>query len=134
MNENVPVRGQIYQAVQYNPSFFHSIYTNLLYQRNDHESILKALDLMNYYMEERIYTVFKPLFDYMEETGDLLTTSQLDDFLSKKLIVNKSLFYVYEWLVEKGAIFKAASTIKLSYKNKIQFEEVAYFYNRGGIM
>ncbi len=128
LNGEVPGREVIHQALKYNPAFFNLVYTDLINGPKDKQSIQQALDMTNAYLEERADRLFKPVLDYLAEADGMRTASELNAYFRKK-VQTADLFWVYEWLAQKGIIEKVAAPMRLTKKSQVALEEPAYYYD-----
>lgn len=127
-----PAREVIHQALKYNPKFFNAVYTKLMDQPKTKKSVQHALDLINHFLEEKAYDLFRPLLDYLTETGEVRSLSEINDYFQKK-IQGGGLEEACEWLVKQDIIEKLASPIRLTDKSRIELEEPAYYYDEDAI-
>ena len=132
MNDEVTGREVIQQALKYNPSFFNAIYTDLINQKKDEEIIQKALQMINDYLDDKIFILFKPILDFLTDAGGMRTTTELDEYFKKKAQTG-GLSFAYEWLADKGIIQKVSSPLRLTTKSRVEVEEAAYYYDEGGL-
>jgi hypothetical protein len=70
MHGEVPRRKAIYQAIAHNPNFFNAVFTELLHKKKDEETVRQALERIDEYLEDRVFTLFQPLFDFLTEAED----------------------------------------------------------------
>jgi predicted nucleotidyltransferase len=129
---DAPAREVIHQALKYNPRFFEEVYTRLMDQAKTKKSIQHTLDLVNHYLEEKALDLFRPLLDYLTESGEVRGLSEINDYFHKKL-QGGGLEEACEWLVKQEIIEKLASPIRLTDKSRIEFEEPAYYYDEDAI-
>lgn len=119
-------REVIPQALKLNPAFFKEVYLDLVNARKDEVMMQRAIDLVNAYIESKIYTLFGPVLDYLREAGGTLTTSELDAYF-KKQVQDETLCGVYEWLAFKGVIQKVPSPVRLTQRSSVTVDEAAYY-------
>jgi hypothetical protein len=116
------------QALKINPSFFNKVYTELVNAKKDEGMMQRAIDLVNAYLEARIYTLFGPVLDYLRDEGGTRTASEMDEYF-KKQTQEDSLSGIYEWLAFKGVLQKLPSPLRLTNKSLITVDEAAYYYD-----
>jgi RNA polymerase sigma factor (sigma-70 family) len=121
-------REVIPQALKINPSFFNKVYTELVNAKKDEGMMQRAIDLVNAYLEARIYTLFGPVLDYLRDEGGTRTASEMDEYF-KKQTQEDSLSGIYEWLAFKGVLQKLPSPLRLTNKSLITVDEAAYYYD-----
>jgi predicted nucleotidyltransferase len=127
-----PAREVIHQALKFNPEFFNTVYTKLMDQPKNKKNVQHALDQINHYFEEKAFDLFRPLLDYLTESGEVRALSEINDHFKKK-IQGGGLEEACEWLVKQDIIEKLASPIRLTDKSRIAFEEPAYYYDEDAI-
>ena len=80
MHGEVPTRKAIYQARVYNPNFFDAVFTNLINKEKDEETVRQTLEMIDRYLEDRTFTLFQPLFDFLMSAGGTRTATELSDY------------------------------------------------------
>ena len=79
MHGEVPKREAIYQARVHNPNFFDAVFTDLMDKEKDEETVRRALETIDRYLEDRTFTLFQPLFDFLASAGGTRTATELSD-------------------------------------------------------
>lgn len=126
MQGEAPKRKVIYQALKHNPKFFNSIFTDILNIPKDEETLGRVLEQIDEYLEDNVQTFFKPLLDFLEESGGERSLSDIHDhFGSRQLWINMAC----EWLAQKEILEQFSSPIRLTMDSKVSVEEPAYFYD-----
>jgi polymorphic toxin system nucleotidyltransferase-like protein len=128
LNGEAPGREVIHQALQYNPTFFHAVYTDLIDGPKDRTTMERALIMINRYMAERADRMFGPVLDYLAEANGMRTVSELDAHFRKK-IQRGDLFWVYEWLSRQGIVARVSAPVRLTRKSQVTLQEPAYYYD-----
>jgi RNA polymerase sigma factor (sigma-70 family) len=131
MHDEVAGREVIHQALRHNPSFFKAIYIDLIHKKKDEKTIGKALGMINGYLDDKIFVIFKPILDFLRDAGGIRSTTEIDEHFSRKAQVD-SLALAYEWLADKDIIQKVSSPLRLNEKSKVTVEEASYYYDGGG--
>ena len=126
MHGEPPKRKVLYQALKHNPEFFNSIFTDILNIPKDEKVLGNVLDLIETYMEDNVHTFFKPLLDFLEESGGERSLSDIHDhFGSRQLWINMAC----EWLAQKEILEQFSTPIRLTKDSKVSVEEPSYFYD-----
>jgi len=126
MQGETPKRKVIYQALEHNPKFFNAVFTDILDIPKDEEVLGKVLEQIDAYLEDNVQTFFKPLLDFLEESGGERSLSDIHDhFGSRQLRINMAC----EWLTQKDILEQFSSPIRLTKDSKVSVEEPAYFYD-----
>jgi hypothetical protein len=126
----VVAREVIHQALRYNPGFFDAIYTELIDGRKDAARIEEALRRINDYLDMHLFTLFRPILQFLAEEGGIRSTTDLDAYFGPKTQTG-SLAGAYEWLAERGVIQKVSAPVLLTEKSRVFLDEAAYYYDGG---
>lgn len=126
MHEEVPRRKAIYQARVHNPNFFDAVFTDLMDKEKDEETVRRALEMIDCYLEDRTFTLFQPLFDFLMSAGGTRTATELSNHFGVR---QAWVGLVCEWLAQKGIIEQFASPLRLTKESQISVEEAAYYYD-----
>ena len=126
MHGEVPKRKAIYQARMHNPNFFDAVFTNLMDKEKDEETIRRALELIDRYLEDRTFTLFQPLFDFLVSAAGTRTATELSDHFGVR---QAWVGLVCEWLAQKGVIEQFSSPLRLTKESQISVEEAAYYFD-----
>ncbi len=132
LHNDVPAREVIHQALKYNPEFFTPVYTDFVNRPKTREAVAHILGLVNHYLEEKTFDLFRPLLDYLTESGEVRALSEIDDHFQKK-IQGSGLEEACEWLVQQEVIEKLSSPVHLTDKSRIKVEEPAYYYDEDAV-
>jgi hypothetical protein len=132
MHGEVTEREVILQALNYNPSFFHTVYTDLIHHKKTEQTLQNVLQTINHYLDDKIGVLFQPILDFLTEAGGIRSTTELDEYFKKKAQIG-SLAMTYEWLADKDIIQKVSSPLRLTPKSRITVEEAAYYYDGGDL-
>jgi hypothetical protein len=127
-NDEVPSREVIQPALNYNPDFFSVVYTDLINQKKDESVIENALNRVNARVDERAFTFFQPLLDYLAEAKAPRSITEINAFFEKK-VDDDRLDAACEWLARKGVIQQVSVPMKLTVKSQVDVEEAAYYYD-----
>ena len=126
MHGEVPRRKAIYQARMHNPNFFDAVFTDLMDKEKDEETVRRALETIDRYLEDRTFTLFQPLFDFLASAGGTRTATELRDHFGVR---QAWVGLVCEWLAQKGVIEQFSSPLRLTKESQISVEEAAYYYD-----
>jgi hypothetical protein len=130
LNDEVTSREVIPQALKINPTFFNQVYLDLIHRQKDEATIQQTLDLINAYIDRKLYLLFGPILEFLSQAGGIRTTTELDSYF-KKQVQECTLCNVYEWLADKNIIQKVPSPLRLTQKSQITVDEAAYYYDGG---
>jgi hypothetical protein len=121
-------REVIPQALALNPAFFGPIYRDLIDRPNDHDSVHRALTLIDGYLRDKVQLLFGPIFRYLAGEGAARTTTELSAYL-EKISRADSLSSSLEWLADEGYIQRVTAPLYLHPKSRVALDEPAYYYD-----
>ncbi|HEY0875311.1 MAG TPA: hypothetical protein VGD94_17685 [Vicinamibacterales bacterium] len=119
-------REVIPQALTLNPSFFKTIYTDLLNTRKTRRNVQTALDAVNEYMESRIPSLFAPILDYLAEVREARSCREIDTHFARTLGV-EGVSAACEYLADRKVIGRASTPVHVTKKSNVVVEELAFF-------
>ena len=126
LHGETPRRKVIYQALAHNPSFFNAVFTDLIDKQKDEAILRDALERIDAYLEEHLQTLFKPLLDFLEESGEERTITDIyTHFGSRQLAFELAC----EWLAQKEVIEQFSAPIRLTKDSQTSVEEPAYYFD-----
>ncbi len=126
MHGETPRRKVIYQALEHNPSFFTAIFTDLIDKPKNEAMLRDALEQVDMYLEDNLRTLFKPLLDFLEESGDERTITDIYMHFGKREL---ALELACEWLAQKEVIEQFSAPVRLTKDSQTSVEEPAYYFD-----
>ena len=126
MHGETPRRKAIYQALKHNPSFFNAVFTDLIDKPKDEAMLRDALERVDAYLEDNLQALFKPLLDFLEESGEERTITDIYTHFGKREL---ALELACEWLAQKGIIEQFSAPIRLTKDSQTSVEEPAYYFD-----
>ena len=126
MQGETPRRKVIYQALKHNPDFFKAVFTDLIDKPKDAAMLGEVIEQINQYLEDNLQTLFKPLLDFFEESGDERTITDIYTHFGKRQL---GFGLACEWLAQKGVIEQYSAPVRLTKDSKTSVEEPAYYYD-----
>lgn len=132
LHGDIPLRDVIHQALDINPSFFNSIYTELFHQNKSDKTVNTVLNLIECYLEEKTMILFKPIINFLDGASAVVGMSELYRRIALTLNIDPALLVeACEWLAEKDIIQKLSSPLRLTSKSRVYVDEAAYYYDGG---
>jgi predicted nucleotidyltransferase len=114
------------QAMELNPAFFKTIYTDLLNVRKTSTSVQNALDAVEGYMAERAAALFGPVIEHLREAGEARSCSEIEAHFKRNFDVS-GVTTACEYLADQGLIGKASTPVRLTKKSTLEVQELAFF-------
>ena len=119
-------REVIPQALKLNPSFFKTVYTDMLNERKTRERVAAALDAVDEYIASRTSTLFPLVIDYLREAGEARSCKEIEDYF-KKNYDTSCVTTACEYLSDQGLIGKASTPVHLTKRSHVEMQEIAFF-------
>ncbi len=126
MHSETPRRKVIYQALEHNAAFFNAVFTDLIDKPKDEAMLRDALEQVDRYLEDNLQTLFKPLLDFLEESGDERTITDIYMHFGKREL---ALELACEWLSQKEVIEQFSAPVRLTKDSQTSVEEPAYYFD-----
>ena len=126
MHGETPKRKVIYQALKHNPSFFNAVFTDLIDKQKDEAMLRDALERVDAYLEDNLQALFKPLLDFLEESGEERTITDIYTHFGRRQLAFE---LACEWLAQKGVIEQFSAPIRLTKDSQTSVEEPAYYFD-----
>jgi len=119
-------REVIPQALTLNPSFFKTVYTDMLNERKTRKSVEAALDAIDEYIAARTPSLFSLVVDYLREAGEARSCTEIEDYFKKNYDAS-GVTTACEYLADQGVIGKASTPVHLTKRSHIDMQEMAFF-------
>lgn len=120
-------REVIPQAMKLNPELFRVIYTDLLDKERTREQVEAALRTVDTYMEEQAPTLFAPIIDYLRETGEARSVTELDSHFARHFGV-EHVSTACEFLADRKLIAKVSIARQLTRRSNVSVQEQAFVH------
>jgi hypothetical protein len=120
-------REVIPQAMKLNPTFFKTVYVELLNTKKTRKRVQTALDAIDHYMAQRVATLFGPVIDYLREAREARSCSEIEGHFKRNFDVC-GVTTACEYLADQGLIGKAGAPVRLTKKSNVEVQELAFFY------
>ena len=119
-------REVIPQALKLNPSFFKTVYTDMLNERKTRDKVEAALQAVDEYIASRTSTLFPLVIDYLREAAEARSCKEIEDYF-KKNYDTSCVTTACEYLADQGIIGKASTPVHLTKRSHVEMQEIAFF-------
>ncbi|HXW07371.1 MAG TPA: hypothetical protein VD833_19195 [Vicinamibacterales bacterium] len=123
-------REVIPQALSLNPSFFGTIYTDLLNTPKQRDRIEAALDAVDAYMAGRAPALFRAVMDYLRDAGEPRSCTEMEQHFTRNFDV-AGVTTACEYLASRNLIGKASTPLRLTRRSSVEVQELAFFHLGG---
>jgi phage gp36-like protein/aryl carrier-like protein len=120
-------REVIPQAAKLNPTFFHTIYTQMLNTKKSRKNINDALEAIDSYLAAQAATIFRPVLEHLKEVGEARSASEIDAYF-KRTFNLPCVTTACEYLADLGLIAKVSIPVQLTKRSNVQVEELAFVH------
>ena len=118
------------QALQLNPSFFKTIYVDVLNKKKTMRTVQTALSAIDDYIATRAHILFGPVLDHLREVGEARSATEIEDYFKRNFGI-EGVTGACEYLADQGTIGKAPLPVRLTKKSNVDVGELAFFYAVG---
>ncbi|MEQ1824361.1 MAG: hypothetical protein ABL921_00360 [Pirellula sp.] len=116
----------IYQAIEFNPSLFKTIYLDVLSDRVNPVVLNSALDRIEQYLTQNYVAHLKPLLSFLKKSNRVVPLSEISDHFAYSEVYPWHLESACEWLEQRGLLQKLSAPFKLTKRSLEHVEEPAY--------
>jgi len=127
----VPDREVILQAMQLNPDFFRTIYTDLLNTKKTRKRVQAALDAIDGYLAPRATELFRPVLDHLAEVGEARSCTEIESYFKRNFGVEEA-GMACEYLADQGLIGRVSLPVQLTRRSNVRVQELAFVSLGGG--
>jgi hypothetical protein len=120
-------REVILQAMELNPAFFKTVYTDLLNVRKTRKNVQEALDAVDRYLAERAPALFGLVIDHLRDVGEARSCTEIESHFQRNYDVS-GVTAACEYLADQEIIGKASTPVQLTRKSNVEVQELAFFY------
>jgi hypothetical protein len=122
-------REVIPQALALNPSFFKTVYTDLLNNKKTRKAVEGALAAADAYVAARAPRLFAPVLDYLREAAEIRSVSDLESHFQRSFGIS-GVTTACEYLADQGLLVKASSPVRATKRSSASLQELAFFVLR----
>jgi hypothetical protein len=116
------------QAIQLNPAFFKTVYTDLLNSKKTPKNVQAALSAIDNYLAERTTELCGPILDYLKEVGEARSATEIDDHFKRNFGIC-GVTGICEYLADQGLIGKVPLPVRLTRTSNVEVQELAFVYS-----
>jgi hypothetical protein len=129
LHADIPMRESVKQALEYNPEFFQTVYTEMVCGEVTERKVTTALGVINDYMNARAEQLFQPILGYLKEEADVRTVTDIVMKFGTVIDIDTgSITTACDWLADLGFLAKMESETKVAPKSRITLLEPAYMF------
>jgi hypothetical protein len=120
-------REVIPQAMKLNPTFFRTIYSDLLNAKKTRKNVRAALDAIDGYLAERAAALFGPVLDHLREVGEARSSTEIENHFKRNLNL-EGVTTACEYLADQGLIGKVSTPVQLTRWSNVVVQEQAFVF------
>lgn len=126
LNNNIPSREVILQALKYNNPMIEKLYIGLMDERKNSINISQSIEMIYGYLRQHKDIICKPILDYFNKVCEMKALSSIVQDFNKRLS-SKTICEICEWLCEEGVLIKDIAETHITNKSNNIVYEPAYF-------
>jgi len=115
------------QAMELNPQFFRTVYTELLNAKKTRKTVEAALSAIDHYLAERAPGLFAPVIEHLQDVKETRSATEIEDHFCRNFGIH-GVTGACEYLADQGLIGKGSLPVRLTKKSNIDVEELAFFH------
>ena len=115
-----------------NPSFFKTIYTDLLNNKKTTTRVREALGAVDRYVADRADALFAPVIEHLREVGEARSSTEIETYFKRNFDVS-GVTTACEYLSDQGLLGKASTPVRLTPKSNVDLQELAFFWVPGSV-
>ena len=123
-------REVIPQALALNPTFFKTIYTDLLNSKKTKKAVEAALTAVDEYVATRAHRLFAPVLAYLREAGDVRSASEIESHFMRTFAI-EGVTTACEYLADQGLIARASAPVRATKRSTASLQELAFCLPEG---
>lgn len=121
-------REVIPQALKLNPTFFKTIYSELLNSKKSKKNVQSALDAIDAYVAERADTLFALVLEHLRDASEARSCTEIEAHFKRQYNL-EGITTACEYLANQGRLGKAGLSARLTKKSNVAMQELAFFYS-----
>jgi hypothetical protein len=115
------------QAMRLNPSFFKTVYTDLLNEPKTKGRVVAALDAVDEYIASRASRLFELVVDHLRDVGEPRSATEIENHFKKQFDI-EGVTTACEYLADRDVIGKTSTRVRLTRRSRVDVQELAFFY------
>jgi hypothetical protein len=108
-----------------NPSFFTTVYSDLLNAKKTRAAVDAALAAVDRYLEDRTGQLFSLVMAYLRDAGDARSSREIEAHFARHFDIG-NVTSACEYLADRGLIGKVSVTARLTKKSNVDVQELAF--------
>jgi len=131
LNNEIPGREAVEQAMKFEPELLDQIYTQVVLEKTNKDKQLKILSLVRKFLEKNTSEIFGPVIDYLKKEAMFRSVSDIARHLNDKLETtwwNIAGLALGNWLVEQGICERVPCPVRLTLRSHEEVNEIGFYY------
>lgn len=131
LNDEIPGREAVEQAMKFEPELFDQIYTQVVLENTNKEKLLDILSNIRKFLEDNTFEIFSPVIEYLKQEGTFRSVTDIARFLNNKLQTtwwNIASLMLGNWLVEQGLCERVPCPVRLTLRSHDEVNEVGFYH------
>jgi predicted nucleotidyltransferase len=131
LNNEIPGREAVEQAMKFEPELFEAIYSNVILEKTTEKKQKEIIAKIKGYLKDKTEEIFEPIISYMKKEATFRSISDIARFLNDKLQTTWwqiGALGIGNWLVEMGYLDRVPCPTRLTLRSHQEVNEVGFIY------
>ncbi len=131
LNNEIPGREAVEQAMKFEPELLDQIYTQVVLEKTNKDKLLNILSTIRKYLEDHTTEIFGPVINYLKKEASYRSVSDIARHLNDRLQTrwwNIAGVALGNWLVEQGICERVPCPIRLTLRSHDEVNEIGFYY------
>lgn len=131
LNNEIPGREAVEQAMKYEPELFDDIYSRVILESLTKERLFDIITKIRTYLTDNTQVIFEPIIDYLKKEATFRSASDIARFLNDRLQTSWwqiASMGIGNWLVETGYCERVPCPTRLTLRSHREVNEIGYIY------
>jgi predicted nucleotidyltransferase len=131
LNNEIPGREAVEQAMKYEPVLFDDIYSRVILESLTKERLFDIITKIRTYLINNTKVIFEPIIDYLKKEATFRSVSDIARFLNDRLQTSWwqiASMGIGNWLVETGYCERVPCPTRLTLRSHREVNEIGYIY------
>jgi len=124
----IPLREVIQQALKINPTFFEKVFIEASEMKKTEENMTEMIKACEEYLDDRMEIAYKPVLDYLADTGEFRTLQEIRDYLEDKSGQRVPFLNLRE-MVRRGWVLDSVEEKRITDRSQPLLHEPSFLYD-----
>ncbi len=131
LNNEIPGREAVEQAMKFEPELLDQIYTQVVLEKTNKNKLFTILSAIRKFLENNTTDIFGPVIKYLKKEAAFRSVSDIARHLNDRLQTtwwNIAGVALGDWLVEQGICERVPCPVRLTLRSHDEVNEIGFYY------